>query len=281
MGEKIDVLMITYNRPEYTQLALERLLETCDEDMRVWLWHNGDHEETLALVKERSTHPRVHEFVHSSDNQKLWGPTNWFWEKSDGAYVSKVDDDCLMPDDWGAKLRQVHEDVPNLGILGCFRFRPEDFVEDVAAPKIKSFGAHKIFQNCWIEGSGYLMKRECVERHGPMQEGESFTAFGIRLALNGWIHGWPMPFLYQDHMDDPRSEFSLLKSDDDLQRWLPLSALANGVDSLEVWQDQLKKSARRALESSLDPRQHSGWRQKLRHGRRRVVSLFTGRRRSF
>ena len=47
MEQSIDILMITYNRPEYTRLSLERLLATCDESMRVWVWHNGTDEETL------------------------------------------------------------------------------------------------------------------------------------------------------------------------------------------------------------------------------------------
>ena len=33
----VDVLMITYNRPEYTRLSLERLLTSAPEEMRVWL----------------------------------------------------------------------------------------------------------------------------------------------------------------------------------------------------------------------------------------------------
>ena len=51
--------MVTYNRPDYTRLALTRLLETCDERMSVWLWHNGDHQPTLAVTRELSAHPAV------------------------------------------------------------------------------------------------------------------------------------------------------------------------------------------------------------------------------
>lgn len=34
MKKDIDVLGITYNRPVYTRLTLERLFATCDETMR-------------------------------------------------------------------------------------------------------------------------------------------------------------------------------------------------------------------------------------------------------
>ena len=278
----IDVLMITYNRPGYTRLALERLLETCDDDVRVWLWHNGDHEETLELVRGYRNHGQVYRFHHSRENKKLREPTNWFWQNSSGAYVSKVDDDCLMPGGWPERMREAHEVEARFGILGCFRFRKEDYDEVVARPKIYEYaGGIRILRNCWIEGSGYVMKRDCVVQVGGIRPDDSFTTHGIRLAARGWIHGWPMPFLYQDHMDDPRSEHSMLRSDADLQRWLPLSAKANGISSLVEWQDQLKATAKNVLTSPLDPSYYLGWRAKVRHARYRIEGLVSGKRRLY
>src|ERR1700759_1061674 len=151
----IDILMITYNRPEYTRMALSRLLETCDEQMRVWLWHNGMHAETLAVAKEYSTHPRVHKFHHSEQNTRLTTPTNWLWKEGDAPFVCKVDDDCLMPDNWGDILRAAHADNPKFGAIGCWRFPEQDTVMDIASKKIQTFaGGHQIMRNCWVEGSG-------------------------------------------------------------------------------------------------------------------------------
>src|SRR5687768_244136 len=209
LNATIDILMITYNRASYTRLALTRLLETCDDRMRVWLWHNGDHLETLGVVKELSSHPRVHRFHHSVENRKLREPTNWCWSESNGEFLSKVDDDCLMPDGWADTLRRAHADVPEFGILGCWRFPDEDFVADVASRKIIAFNGHRVMRNCWIEGSGYLMKRACVQKHGLLAADQSFTQYGMALARAGWVHGWYFPFLYQEHMDDPRSPNTL------------------------------------------------------------------------
>src|SRR5688500_14710804 len=104
----IDILMITYNRPDYTLLSLARLLDSCDPSMRVWLWHNGGHAETLDAVKSMANHPRVHHFHHSVENKRLREPTNWFWQNADGDYVSKIDDDNLMTPGWGQRLRAAH-----------------------------------------------------------------------------------------------------------------------------------------------------------------------------
>lgn len=265
ISPEIDILMITFNRPEYTRLSLERLLATCDEGMRVWIWHNGKDERTLEVVRSLGDHPRVYEFHHSRENKKLREPTNWFWSHAKGDFLCKVDDDCLMPHGWANMLRKAHVDVPKFGVIGCWRFLEEDFVPELAQKKIRNFaGGHQIMQNCWVEGSGYLMKSVCLQTNGLLNPGESFPQYCIRLALAGWINGWYYPFLHQEHMDDPRSANSCLKTNEDLKRWMPLSAQYRGVTTLTEWQAQLKRSAYRLQEASIDPRYWVGWRKKLR-----------------
>ena len=272
--ESIDILMITYNRPEYTRLALDRLLATCDEQMRVWLWHNGSHEPTLAVVRSFLDHPRIHCFHHSLDNVKVREPTNWLWSEAKGAFLSKVDDDCLMPDAWAATLRAAHRDVPQLGIVGSWRFHAEDFRPETAARRIQSFpGGHRILRNNWIEGSGYLMKRRVVEQGGPLPHGEVFTAFCKRAAARGWINGWYYPFLHQEHMDDPRSPYCLIATDEDLQRSAPLSAANFGIETVDGRVEQIRRFAHEVQTASIHPRAHVGWRGFVRRVRGKARRL--------
>ena len=275
----IDILMITYNRAEYTRLALTRLLETCDEQMRVWIWHNGMHAETLAIAKEFSTHPRVYKFHHSEQNTRLTTPTNWLWKEGDAPFVCKVDDDCLMPDGWAQKLIKAHEDVPAFGVIGCWRFEEEDFVPELATRKIKEFpGGHRILQNYWVEGSGYLMKHACIEKSGICKPEQSFSQYCIQLALMGFVNGWYYPFLRQEHMDDPRAPHTGLKTDADLRLHLPLSALKNGVQTLAEWEDQLRRSARNVQAASIDRRDYAGWRHQLHRVRAKLKHMFVTKR---
>jgi len=258
----IDILMITYNRPEYTKLSLERLLDTCDDNMRVWVWHNGTHEETLEIVKSMQSHPNFYKFYHSKENIKLNGPTNWLWSNGKGAYFSKVDDDCLLPHGWSETLVKSIEDNPEFGVISCWHFFEEDFVPELANIKIKTFsGGHQIMRNCWIGGSGYIMKRECVDAAGPLRIRDTFTEFCIRLAKKGFINGWYYPFVYQEHFDDPRSNNSQLKTDEDVLLYAPLSAIRNGVDTIEAWQEQLKRSAKQLQTLPFDIKYYSGWRK--------------------
>jgi glycosyltransferase involved in cell wall biosynthesis len=264
-ADDIDILMITYNRSAYTRLSLPRLLDTCDDRMRVWLWHNGSDEETLEVVRSLSNHPRVHEFHHSPENLRLRGPTNWFWSRASGQYLSKIDDDNLMPDGWAQTLRAAHEAAPRLGVIGCWSFRPEDHRPELARKKVIDVGGgHQILQNCWVAGTGHLMKRQCFEALGPLKDSQSFTNYCIHLAARGWINGWYYPFLYMENMDDPRSPYTELKTEEDFQKHRSLSAVKWGVTSLEECRRRQPRLALELQECSTDPRHYIGWQGQLR-----------------
>ena len=279
-GAGIDVLMVTYNRPVYTRLALASLLARSAPDTRVWLWHNGNDRETLEVVEQ--FRPRLFRFHHSPDNVRLTPPMNWLFENAEGEYLSKVDDDCIIPEEWDVKLGRAHDDEPRFGVIGCWRFPQEDFLPEVAERKIKTFaGGHRLLVNMWVQGSGYLMKRACVDRLGLLTQGRSFPDYCIELGRSGWINGWLYPLLYQEHMDDPRAEHTALRTDADLQRSLPLSAQKNGVRTLDDWVAQLRRSARIAQMAPIDPAFWSPFRRRLRSATRVLTGLFTGQKQGY
>jgi hypothetical protein len=141
----------------------------------------------------------------------------------------------------------------------------------LAVPKIARFPEGKsVLLNFWVQGSGYLLRRECIERHGMLRPGWSFPYYCQRLALAGWTNGWPYPFVREDHMDDPRSPNSLLATDADLLAELPLSARRTGVTTLAAWAAQQQRSARIVQAASIDRRDYVGWRKTLRSTRHRL-----------
>ncbi len=170
-----------------------------------------------------------------------------------------------MPFGWADTLRCAHTDVPEFGVIGCWRFPEEDFVPESANKKIEQFnGKHKLMQNCWVEGSGYLMKRQCLEVNGLLKPEQSFTDYCVKLAAKGWVNGWYYPFLYQEHMDDPRSPNTLLKSDDDFKRYMPLTAINFGLSNIEQWLQFLRKDALKSQTATCDPKYYSPLRAKIR-----------------
>lgn len=266
-----DVLMITYKRAAFTKMSLARLLDSCDSKMRVWVWHNGDHAETLDVVRSFQRHPRLHKLHISPENLKLRAPTNWFWQQSDGEYLSKVDDDCLLPDGWAKILRKAHEAESSLGIIGCWRFYDEDFIPELASKKIRTVaGGHQIMVHGFVQGSGYVMKRAVYRQLGPIKKNESFTNYGIRAAYRDWINGWYYPFIHEDHMDDARSPHYPIKTEDEFQKTLSLSQINFGVKSLGEWQQFGRVLARHLQTDSVDPRIYFGWRGLLQRIKNRV-----------
>jgi hypothetical protein len=276
MKDGIDVLMITHNRAAYTARSLPRLLDTASTDTRIWLWHNGDDAETLDVVRAHLDHPRVHEFHHSPVNERLRVPTNWFWDRTRGSLVGKVDDDCLVSPGWIDALRDAHTNDPSAGVVCCWHFPPSDFDEQLAQRKLRTAAGVTLLENFWVAGSGYLMKRLCVEDAGILEASESWTDYCIRLALRGWRNGWLYPLVLQDHMDDPRSPNSGLRSDADLIANRPLSARSLSVDHLSDWENALRRSARLVQTASIDPGDYRGVRLFATRVRRRVGAFFGG-----
>ena len=277
MAASVDILMITYERPQYVALSLPRLLESCDDDARVWLWHNGGDEDTLAMVSSYAEDPRVRAFHHSPENVGLRAPTNWLWEQSTADFVSKVDDDCLVDPQWLATLRATHADSPDLGVAGSWRFYDEDFDERALRKVIALGNGERLMRHPWVQGSGYLAKRTMVEQVGLLGDGQSFTQWCLAGARRGWVNGWAFPFVHEEHMDDPRSPYTIYTDDEAFRRWLPLSARATGVQTVSAWTEQMRRSARILQTWSADPRQYGGWRQALRQVRRRIERVLTGR----
>ena len=278
MTTTIDILMVTYNSPESTRLSLQRLLDSCTDGMHVWLWHNGDHEETLAVVHELADHPAVAKFHHSAENQRLWAPSNWLFENSEADLLSKVDDDNVVSPDWAERLSAAHRDYDRFGVLGSWRFQDEDLVPELAERKIAEYGGHRIMRNLWVEGSCFLMKRACRDESGLLKPGQSMTRYFRALGVDrGWINGWLYPFVRYENLDDPRAEHALVKTDEEFRRRMPLTAQYNGVQSVAEWTDQLRRSARAVQAASPEPRDWKGWRQQRRR-LKRVMRRLLGQR---
>lgn len=271
----LDVLMVTFDQAEYVRLTLPRLLESCDDGVRVWLWHNGTHAETLELSRSFAEDERVDRFHHSPDNQPLHVPINWLLENSSARFFSKVDDDCLVTPGWARTLIRAHDDVPELGVLGCWRFYDEDFDAQLSTPKIASYpGGHRVLRNFWVQGSSFVMRRECAARRGPLRAGQSFPQYCTALGVqDGWVNGWYFPFVREEHMDDPRSPYTRFRTDADLQARPPLTARLNGVTTVAGWEAQVRRSARSVQAASLDPRDYQGWRIRGRNLRARARRL--------
>ncbi len=84
------------------------------------------------------------------------------------------------------------------------------------------------------------------------------------MALRGYINGFYFPLIYVEHMDDPRSPNTLLKTDDDLKKYFPVSAGIFDVCSLEEFSQVIRRQALLIQTASYDPKKYVWWRLKFR-----------------
>jgi len=260
---KIDLVFITYNRLEYTKLALASVLAEPTEEFSLTIWDNSSTDDTAEYLRKEVHDPRIADIVFSKKNIGQTVAVNEVWGKSNADLLGKLDNDCLVTPGWTRTLAKAHEDIPNLGVIACWHFFPEDFDYNQAQHKIQQFGKHRILRHPWTGGTGFLLKRDTFRKFGPM-EAKATTQYWLKIALAGYVNGFYYPLIYQEHMDDPRSPNTLLNSDDDLKRYLPLTAKNFGVNSLAEWVQWLRGDALFIQTASANPKQYIGWRAKLR-----------------
>jgi hypothetical protein len=258
------VLLIAHTRADYLALSLPRLLDSLPEGARAWVWQNEEHPATTEVIARHRSHPRFFRYHRSPRNQRLAAPTNWLWRTAAGQLLGKVDDDCLVSDGWVEAFTSAHE-ATSLGIIASWHFQPEDLLPETVAERVEPLdGGRSLIHSCWVGGSAYLMKRACVEGQGYLSEDRSFTEFCLDVAAAGWKIGWHYPLILQDHMDDPRSANSGIRTDQELVARAPLSAGRLSEPTVAAWDAQLRASAVAIQSASLRPKDHRGWRRRLR-----------------
>ena len=264
----ISIVVVTHNRFEYTKKTIERLLEDPDEEFLLYLWDNASKDETPEYFKDEVKDPRLVEVVLSKENVGQVGAMNYVWTKAETELIGKLDNDCLVTPGWTSKLAQAHKDIANLGALACWHFYPNDFDYELARHKIQSIGEHQIFRHPWVGGTGFLMKRKTFLEQGPWEQGNNVgtTYYFLKMARAGYINGWYYPLIYQEHIDDPVSECSILKNDAAIKKMYDITYTlrSHNIRTMEERMEWRRIVLNNLLCDPWEAKYYVGWRAKLR-----------------
>ena len=261
----IELAFVTWNRLEYTRLALPRLLADPTEEFRLSIWDNGSTDGTQEYLKNEVTDPRIHDITFSDENVGQVEAVNTIWSRSEADLLGKVDNDCLQTPGWTSTLATAHRDIPQLGVVACWHYFPDDFEYERARWKIQEHNGHRILRHPWTCGTGLLTKRSTFEKLGPMP-GNSTTGYWMEMARQGFINGFYYPLIYQEHMDDPKSEYTRLKDEESYQRAKgdTFNINRHGQATLEDRWRWRQKVLDNLLEGPWDVASYTGWRARAR-----------------
>jgi glycosyltransferase involved in cell wall biosynthesis len=271
----IELVFITYQRLEYTKLALASVLADPTEEFALTIWDNASTDGTVEYLRNEVDDPRITDVVLNKENVGQTAAVNEVWSRSKADLLGKLDNDCLVTPGWTRTLAQAHRDIEELGVVACWHFFPDDFDYERAKHKIQTFGPHQIFRHPWTCGTGLLFKHTDFEQFGPIR-GRATTQYWLRMAAAGRINGFYYPLIYQEHMDDPMSRHSRVRTDAGLRQQAPITAgLQSGrfadVGSLMEWRSEI---IRNLLDDSCDARCYRGWRRRWNGVKPRVMRLF-------
>jgi len=273
----IDLVFITYNRLQYTKLALASVLADPTEQFGLTIWDNASTDGTAEYLKNEVNDPRIVDIIFSKENVGQTAAVNDIWDKSKADLLGKLDNDCLVTAGWTRILAKAHEDIERLGAVACWHFRAEDFDYERAKHKIQTFGKHQILRHPWTCGTGLLIKRETFKKLGPIQR-KATTQYWLKMAVEGYINGFYYPLVYQEHMDDPKSKHSHLKDEASYQAAKSVTFNINspGQETLAGrwrWRQDVLDNL---LDDPWEAKYYVGWRGKLWHIKRKVKRKLSG-----
>jgi glycosyltransferase involved in cell wall biosynthesis len=267
----IDLVFITYNRLEYTKLALASLLADPTEQFSLTIWDNGSTDGTKDYLSSMND-PRIKRRVFMQENVGLQGAVNDLFSKSSANLVGIVPNDFLFTPGWTRPLAQAHADVPELGMIGCWHLGEEFFDESRAINKIQTFGRHRVFRHPWTGGGAGLVKLKAVRECGPLRS-SSTPDYWKQMATRGYVNGFYYPLICVEHMDYPWSEHYAFSGK--LQEGIEMSVTYRNrgirtIDEARVWHQSI---VRDILDGPWDVKYYVGWRGKLRRIKKKVKRI--------
>lgn len=175
---KIPILMITYNRLSYTKKAIASILENTD-NFELFIWDNNSTDGTIKFLRSlKNKRIKIH---YSDSNLGLIYPMNCFFDKyKDYPYISKVDNDTIVPQNWLKKLLEVMDSFPLFSVQAehyiGLDYKLKDNQEFFSCFPYIEFNESKIYLSHFNGGSGILIRRNLID--GPISE--------MKGTLNGW-----------------------------------------------------------------------------------------------
>jgi glycosyltransferase involved in cell wall biosynthesis len=252
---KVLVLLITYNRLEYTRLALDALLSSRYPNLTVVVWDNASRDGTVEYITKRLASVQHARLELCRENAGVVRPMNAVWASNrDAELLAKIDNDTLTPPGLIDRLVNCHLASDRFGVLSGFHFRAEG---EAIAPQqdVVTVGGVQVLRQQFVGGCAVMVRRDVYERFGAVPETvpvrretsigyptdrpfmeSGWTVYQRWLTEAGLINGYPWPPVHVDHMEDTRSPHCVRSSEhEQYKRAMRGMSLDEFTEELCVW----------------------------------------------
>jgi glycosyltransferase involved in cell wall biosynthesis len=155
----MTIIIITYNRPEYTRQTLDSLTETSPPDTKYIIWDNNSDNLTKAMLSEwQQKNPS--NIIFSKENIGWGKAINESLKLVNSEYVLLSNNDVVYKKGWYEECIRLYEKYPKIGILGVWKHIAHGVKQDLGDILIKDD----------MPGCGWFMKKSILDEIGPIWE---------------------------------------------------------------------------------------------------------------
>lgn len=208
MKEPIQILLLVWNRREYTEMTLESVLRCTTYPFQLTVIDNASDPPTADfLAKWVQDHAEVvRSYTRNPVNEGLSPPTQRFWDQMLGEgrpWWGKIDNDIIFSPGWLERLVEVMEKSPKTAVASVCHY-PRDFEREAKKGGIVTEGGISIFPRSHTGGCGYLVRAEAVRAAGKLSDiwGKMFGWSEYQHKLNrlGWFTAYAYPLVPVEHL---------------------------------------------------------------------------------
>jgi GT2 family glycosyltransferase len=176
---KIPILMITWDRLDYTKKAIEAIKKNTEHPYELFIYDNGSKADTVKYLK--GLQDKNIKIYFSPVNTGLIPPMNEFLQRyKDSYYIAKVDNDTIVSQGWLGKLKKVMDDIPFRAVEAnhylMLNYDIKDNWEYFNELYQVDYGDEKLVLSNIVGGTGVLIRRNMVSQLPDMKG-----------TLAGWI----------------------------------------------------------------------------------------------
>lgn len=158
---KVAVIVPCYKRPEYTKKCIASLEQTNYPEVKFYLYDDGSLDSTEKILAE-SNLPNKVLFVNK-ENVGLRNIVIDFMKQAQESlkeydFIAKVDNDCVVPENWLVNILSVFEKNPDVDILS-----PNVYPSNAAFKLGKDDKENKGYREARTVGGLWVMKRKLID----------------------------------------------------------------------------------------------------------------------